>query len=108
MSYSTMLRLTGRIAEAQEESEIARALAFGLMDEAFAFTAAHVAIGSVAECAAGIRAEDAAALRTTITGHSVAWGTVEVQRHNGAVFTDTDRELLAAACAHAGVAIERA
>jgi hypothetical protein len=99
-----MLRLTGRIAEAQDEREAARLLAFGLMDDAFGFSGARVTIDDVASCEAGVLSDHAESLRVPIS----RYGSLTVQRPAGTQFTHIDEDLLASACAHAGVAIERA
>lgn len=99
-----MLRLTSRIAEAQDERDIARLLAFGLMDEAFAFTGARVTLGDAVTCDAGILADNA----STLTSAIGTYGTLTVQRAESQVFANLDEDLLSSACAHAAVAVERA
>ena len=109
ISRSAMLRLTTRIAEAQTQKDIFSGLAFGMMDQCFAFTGVDVRL--IGDERSAIQAGDlspaAARLETPFSAGPESPGMITVERAAGESFTDLDRELLAAAASHVGVSVAR-
>ncbi len=110
--YSTMLRLTSRIAAAQTPKDIYTGLAFGLMDQVFGFTGTRVEVGSESnfhvEAEAGNVSEDAARLASPFDIDDVGTGRLTVERPFAEGFDDVDRELLGIAVSHMKLAVMRA
>ena len=106
---SAMLRLTTRIAGAQTRKDIFTGLAFGMMDECFGFSGISVRIDGDERSAvdAGDLSPAAPRLDTRFKADGDVAGTITVERASGESFDDTDRELLAAAASHVGVAVAR-
>ena len=105
-----MLRLTTRIASAQTQKESFTGLAFGLMDQCFAFTGIDVRLAGDDQSSvqAGDLSATADRLETPFAAAGGVSGTITVERAPGTAFNDIDRELLFAAASHLGLAVSRA
>ncbi len=107
---SAMLRLTTRIAAAHSQRDIFAGLAFGLMDQCFAFTGVDIrADGDDASAVqAGTLAANASLLELLFQPAGGAAGTITVERAAGSLFDDVDHELLSVAASHVALAVARA
>ena len=104
-----MLRLTTRIAGAQNQKDIFTGLAFGMMDQCFGFTGVEVRldVDDRSSVLAGDLSPVAARLETPFTADSGVSGTITVERAPGERFDDVDREVLTAAALHVALAVGR-
>jgi len=99
---SAMLRLTTRIAGAQNQKDVFTGLAFGMMDQCFGFTGVEVRLAADdrSSVQAGDLSANAARLETPFTADGGISGTITVERAQTEPFDEVDREVLAAAALH--------
>jgi PAS domain S-box-containing protein len=116
---SALLALSNRIAEAQDEDEVCRAVVESLRDDTFAFDGVGLYLAGATAFEPSLRARagsfaaggeggDAhSELKLPLRIDQSAIGEVVVQRAGGRAFEQGDLEILAAAANQAGIAIGR-
>jgi PAS domain S-box-containing protein len=114
---SALLSLSTRIAEAQDEDQVCRAVVEGLRHGAFGFDGVGLLLAGTSSFEPGLRAsagsygngtERVAELRIPLRSDQSAIGELVVQRPRGRSFARGDLDILAAAANQASIAIGRA
>jgi PAS domain S-box-containing protein len=114
---SALLSLSNRIAEAQDEDGVCRAVVEGLRHEVFGFDGVGLYLAGTSSFEPGLRAsagrfgdgaDGVAELRIPLRSDQSAIGELVVQRPRGRSYAKGDLDILAAAANQASIAIGRA